>query len=161
MTTYNNIITKFNKFAEDHYQLHNFFSGKTWDFQANDQKFPAMIAFPSPSTIEPGLMKIKLNIFIADILNRSSTNLDEIYSDTLSIILDMFAHFRDDEDLNGFVISDNISVEPFEEKFDEILAGWSTTLEIEVEYDASKCGLPIKPIELEPELIDEAYVEDD
>ena len=47
MTTYNNIIARFNEFAENHYQIYNFFSGKTWNFQANDHQFPALIVYPS------------------------------------------------------------------------------------------------------------------
>jgi len=143
MKTYNNIIDALHTFCSNHYQINTFYSGDTWDFQAKSNIYPAVIVLPQPSTIDKGRINIKFNLFVADLMNKDCTNLDEIYSDTLLIMTDIVSYFRNYEEDGYAILDDSINIEPFNEKFDDNLGGWMATLTFEIPYVGSTCGLPL------------------
>ena len=144
ITTLNTIIKSFEAFATNHKQINSFYSGESWDFQAQTNLYPALIIAPNPATISRGSIEISFRILILDLCNRDTTDTDEILSDTLQIFGDLFAHFRDNEDTYGFTIIDEaISPEPVEEAFDDIAAGWFATVTVEFPFSASNCNLPL------------------
>jgi hypothetical protein len=137
--TLNQIIEEIRQFTDSHYQLNTFFSGDTWDFQAQTNIYPALISVQAPATISSGRMTVSFNIFITDICNKDRSNVDEILSDTLQIMGDLYAYFRD-RDEYGLV--GDLNVIPFSEEFDDVLAGWNANFEFEFMFSASDCGLP-------------------
>lgn len=144
--TYNQIITAFESFCAAHKQINTFHSGKTWNFQAETNVYPAVIMLPQPSSIQNGKIVISFNIFVADILNKDRTNLDEIYSDTLQIMSDIVSYFKDrfgEDGINFFLNNDSVSIEPFEESFDDVLAGWMASIDIEIPFSGSDCTIPM------------------
>lgn len=144
--TFNQILTAFENFCTTHKQVNTFFSGKTWNFQAVTNVYPAVIMLPQPSSIQKGKVVLTFNIFIADILNKDRSNLDEIFSDTLQIATDIVAYFQDENDTvgNSFMLDESsVSIEPFEEAFDDVLAGWMMTVSLEIPFSGSLCGLPM------------------
>ncbi len=144
-TTYNNIIQAFNDFKNAHYQINSFFAGQTWNFQAEmDTVYPAMVVLPQPSTIQNGVITYSFSVFICDILNKDRSNVTEVYSDTSQIICDLVSEMKDKEDRYGFWLDEtNVLIEPFEEAFDDVLAGWVATININVKFSGSTCGLPL------------------
>lgn len=144
LTTYNQIIKAFEDFCTNHKQINTFYSGKTWNFQTETNIYPALVMLAQPSLINRGQINLNFNVFIADILNKDRSNLDEIYSDTLLIITDLISYFADAYETYGFYLDDTaVNIEPFEESFDDVLAGWISTLTIQIRYDGSTCNLPI------------------
>ena len=145
-TTYNNIIQAFGDFKNAHYQLNSFFAGQTWNFQAEmDTVYPAMVVLPQPSTIQSGVITYSFSVFICDILNKDRSNVTEVYSDTSQIICDLVSEMKDKEDTYGFWLDEtNVLIEPFEEAFDDVLAGWIATININVKFSGSICGLPLR-----------------
>ena len=147
IVTLNTVIKSFESFATNHKQLNSFYSGESWDFQAQTNLYPALIIAPSPALISRGSIQITFRVLILDLCNRDNSNVDEILSDTLQIFGDLFAHFRDNEDLYGFtILGDAISPEPVEEAFDDITAGWFAPITIEYLFNASDCVAPINNI---------------
>jgi hypothetical protein len=144
-TTFNNIITAFGDFKNSHYQINTFFFGETWDFQSSqDNVYPAMILLPQPSTIERGMITFNFSVFVCDILNKDRTNAHEIYSDCAQIIADLVSEMKDKEDDYGFWLDEtNVLMEPFTEAFDDVLCGWVASINIQVKYVGSSCGLPL------------------
>lgn len=144
--TYNQIISAFKNFCDKHKQINSFYSGQTWNFQTQTNIYPSVIILPQPSNFEPGKIRLNFQIFIADILNQDNSNLDEIYSDTLQIASDLVSYFKEiNEEETYFYIDDNyIGIEPFEESFDDILAGWLMNVVVEIPFFGSNCNLPIE-----------------
>lgn len=140
-TTYNQIITAFRNFCTAHKQIKTFYAGQTWNFQTETILYPAIVMLPQPSTIQTGAVLLTFNIFIADILNKDLTNVDEIYSDTLQIGQDIVAYFR--EAGIFFLNDESVSIEPFEEKFDDVLAGWMLGITLTVPFNSSTCNIPM------------------
>ena len=67
-------------------------------------------------------------------------------SDTLQMIGDILSAIRytNATEYTDFLhvvrIDDNISCEPFTERFDNEVSGWTATINIEVDFDASACS---------------------
>ena len=145
MTTFNEIIIAFETFSDEHHQINTFYSGQTWNFQTQTNLYPAVIMLPESSSMEKGSINLSFNLFIADILNSDRTNLDEIYSDTLQILADFVSYFDDayeNNEIEFFLNSENISIHPFEEKFDDVVAGWMAKIEINIPYSGNICVIP-------------------
>lgn len=144
ITTLNTIVKSIEDFTTRHKQLNSFFSGDNWDFQAKTNLYPALVCVTNPASISQGRVTCTFNIFISDICNKDRSNIDEIHSDTLQIFQDFFAEFRENEDFYGFTLLDeNLVVDPFEEEFDDVLAGWNSVMTFEFMFSASNCLLPL------------------
>lgn len=143
-TTYVQVVDEFRKYCASHMQVGSFYSGQTWDFQTNPANaYPAVILLPQPSVVSRGSITLRVNIFVADMVNQEGDNYDECHSDTLMIMTDIIARFKDDEDNCGFTLNDAaITVEPFTERFDDILVGWMANFEITIAYAGSSCLAP-------------------
>lgn len=145
MSTYNKIIDSFNAFCEQHKQINTFYSGQTWNFQTLTNVYPAVIMLPTTGNINNGQMVLSFNLFVADILNDDRTNLDDIYSDTLQIVGDIVSYFKDmydEDDIHFYLDETNVPIEPFEEEFDDVLAGWMASINISFPYSGSICAIP-------------------
>lgn len=144
MATLNNIIKSFEDFSTAHLQVNTFFSGQVWNFQSYTNKYTAVILLPVPSAIQKGQLSLTFNLFVIDQLNKDRTNKDEVLSDTLQILQDYISEFSDNEEVNGFTLNDeeSISIEPFEEELDDVVAGWVATIMIKVPYSGSTCIIP-------------------
>lgn len=145
MSTYNKIIDAFDAFCEQHKQINTFFSGQTWNFQTQTNVYPAVIMLPVISSINNGHIRLNFNLFVADILNDDRTNLDDIYSDTLQIVGDIVSYFKDmygENEIDFYLDESNVAIEPFEEEFDDVLAGWMATIGISYPYSGSICAIP-------------------
>jgi hypothetical protein len=145
MSTYNKIIAAFDSFCTEHKQINTFYSGKTWNFQTETNVYPAVIMLPTTSIINKGQIVLSFNLFVADILNNDRTNLDEIYSDTLQILADAVSYFSDmygEDNIDFYLDETNVTIEPFEEEFDDVLAGWMASIDISYPYSGSICSIP-------------------
>lgn len=144
MTTYKDIVDMIEDFSNNHLQLNSFYSGKLWNFEAEQNIYPALVILPTTSTIQRGTIQLTFNIVIADILNSDKSNLDFIYSNTLQILTDLFSYLNNnDNDTNYTILDEGFTAEPFEESFDDILAGWIGTVNIIVPFKASSCNIPL------------------
>lgn len=147
MVTYNQIINIVKDFCTGHKQINSFYSGQTANFQASPtNEYPAVIMLPQSSGVVENLINLNFNIFVTDLLIESNSNLDEIYSDTLSIASDLISYLSNYDDLDIFVENDAASLQPFEAKFDDYLAGWMINLTIQIRYTGNTCIIPINPV---------------
>lgn len=147
MVTYNQIINIVKDFCSNHKQINSFYSGQTANFQASPtNEYPAVIMLPQPSSVVENLISLNFNIFVTDLLIESNSNLDEIYSDTLLIASDLISYLMNYDTIDIYVENNGASLQPFEAKFDDYLAGWMINLTIQVPYTANSCIVPLKPV---------------
>lgn len=144
MVKYTQIIDAFKQFCTKHQQINTFYSGQEWDFQTENNMYPALVLLPQPSVMSNGAITLTFNLFVADIMHKELiASTDDIYSDTLLILQDVIAYFTDNEDYD-FNIVDDVNIEPFEEKLDDILCGWSAAINIKFRFGGSNCNLPME-----------------
>lgn len=145
MISLNTIIDTIEQFCNGHLSINTFYSGQTFNFQAqHDNLYPAIVLIPAPSTISDGKLKFNFQLFALDRLNKDRSNLNEVLSDTSLIIADIIAEFDDNYSKYGFILDEiDLEIEPIEEEFDDCLAGWvCTNFSIAIRYGRNDCVIP-------------------
>ena len=138
---YTDIIKDIKTFFDNHISVNQFLNISEADFNANKNVFPAVILVPQPSTFYRNQLNLSFNLVVCDILTESRDNTKDVYSDTLDIIRDFLAEFTDNPELD-WGIDENETVTPFEEKYDDILAGWVLNFNILVPISLNQCEVP-------------------
>ena len=138
---YTDIVKDIQAFFNNHIQVNQFLNISEADFNANKNVFPAVILVPQPSTFYRNQLNLSFNLVVCDILTESRDNTKDVYSDTLDIIRDFLAEFTDNPELD-WGIDENETITPFEEKYDDILAGWVLNFNVLVPISLNQCEVP-------------------
>lgn len=143
-TTLNQIISVFTEIAEDHAQINSFGYGQTYDIGAQTvENYPLFWAFVMPSKISNQSIKYKFHFVLCDLVvsEGTSTQQDEVQSDTPNTLWDIFFLLRDKYD---FLIEFDIDITPFTEKFCDRATGWECDVMIEIPQQYGICDVPLK-----------------
>ena len=90
--TFRNIVDTFRTIAENHFQLNSFKSGSLNDVDIDKMdldKFPLLYAEPQPATVDIGTLTYTFDIIVADRIKEDMTDLDDAYSETLQITINI------------------------------------------------------------------------
>jgi hypothetical protein len=164
MINYKNIIDDFKLLVEKHKQLNSFGTGDirqliylTQEIKGNDNTtdsapvYPLMYVIPQPATRDENFNTFSFNIVVADIMNTKNYNDEtELFSDTYQICEDIVAQFKysvtsaqgDYED--KYDINLPVTISPFSEAYDDLLIGWTISLDIIVSNPLNRCIAPFK-----------------
>ena len=115
------------------------------DLTQND-KYPIMHVTTETATYNTGNLVYDFQIIIMDLVDKDEANEHDVLSDTLENIGDIISRIRN-QDLNNLIddyrntvrLQDNITCEPFTERFDNEVTGWTASMSIEVEFNAGAC----------------------
>jgi hypothetical protein len=153
--SYNNVIDTIKCVGESHLQIQAVTTGDIWDIDLNKNTlFPLLHINIIDVNASNGQLQHNFQLVVADIVEPDeSENEQEVLSDTLSIMLDIVSIFRNGETLyhyntaNGteqarYWTSDDFTIEPFTERFDNTLAGWTLNLPIVIEWVYDTCNIP-------------------
>jgi hypothetical protein len=165
MINYKKIIDDFALLADKHKQINSFGTGDirqliylTQQIEGKDNTKNSAPIYPLlyviPSVVSRGEQQItySLNVVIADIMNTKNYDIEtDLVSDTLQIAEDIVAQFKysvtqaqgDYEASYDLVLPTNIS--PFSEAYDDILVGWTISLQIVIDDPLNRCVSPINP----------------
>jgi len=150
--TYNQLIDIFKDIADRHLQLNDYFSGTIEQFSGRINKYPILVTTPAPSMLTKSnnlfnTTIFSFNIFLADLVNNDNNNDNDVRSDTHQIICDIISElsqhkfYRD----NDIIISNDIDLNPFIDRFSDQVAGWYFTLLLKVPYRYNYCQSPSFP----------------
>ena len=161
MITFKNLVDAFNEIATKHFQIHKFESGELSEIDVEKMdatQFPMMFLQPSTTTIDERTMTYSVEIFILDQTQEDDTGINDSYSDTLLILKDVIAEFRQikssasflgtttvdnrESDKDEYIIEFPISCEPFTERFANLLTGWNANITIQVHNENNLCIAP-------------------
>lgn len=164
-TTYNQVITKIEKFANNHLQINQFINDHPLAVnQSEDVHFPAFALYPASSSIDRNKMTLNIKAFFIDILDNDKSNERDVLSDTLQIGNDFIQYFARNEDEWGFYIDETtVSMEPFSENFEsnedtnieDNVAGWYFDVNIVIGNVMNNCNLPFDIPEAKPKIVKE------
>ena len=87
----------------------------------------------------------RFRLYVMDLVNKDQSNEDDVLSDTLQFVGDYISQLKHGFPYSGntfdvetdFRLSDNISCEPFTERFDSQVTGWAANFNITVSFSAS------------------------
>lgn len=162
MITFKNLVNAFSDITTNHYQLQKFLSGELSEIdpeKLDQTQFPMMFLQPNIATVDVRTMTYSVDIFILTLIQDDGTGIDDSYSETLLILKDVIAEFRQimssssffantsvdarRNDKNQYIIQFPISCDPFTERFSNLLTGWSATISIQVNNENDLCNAPI------------------
>ena len=160
MISFRNVLGYLETIAEKHYEINSFHSGFMDEVDINKlgADYVILYAEPGTATIDKGVMTYSFTIYVLDMINEEvgdAPNKQRIgridtYSENLQILHDVINEFKhalystswvDDE----VVLELPISAEPFTARFDNLLTGWSATINVDVNNPNNLCIAPITP----------------
>ena len=165
MITYKKIIDDFRILADKHKSINSFGSGDitqliylTSQIDGKDNSkneapiYPLLYVIPNPVSRGEQQVTYSFSVVIADIMNTKNYDIEtQLISDTLQIAEDILAQFKysvtasQGDYENKYDIILPATLNNFSEAYDDILVGWSITLDIVVDSPLNRCIAPFKP----------------
>tara|TARA_R100000541_G_scaffold59358_1_gene73011 strand:- start:7456 stop:8001 length:546 start_codon:yes stop_codon:yes gene_type:complete len=169
--TYNNVIDTLCRLGQYHKQISTVSVGDIFDINLKKmEKFPLLHI--NPTSVQTGDSELIYNfqIFICDLVSEkkdwktfqakeltklldTKNNEQQVWNQTLEICTDFIGMLRHSSrqslegvnDINEplYFTQDQFSIEPFQERFDNLLCGWTFTIGIKVMNDFSTCVIPV------------------
>ena len=114
---------------------------------AKNSIYPIMHVSTDTASYDTGSLTYSFQIIVMDLVNKDENNEHDVLSDMLEVIGNIISHIRNsalvsevDDFRNTIRLQDSISCEPFTERFDNEVTGWTANISIEVEFNASACA---------------------
>ena len=169
--TYNNVINTLLRLGEYHEQISTTSVGDIFDINLEKMElFPLMHVNPVSVTTGDSELVYNFQIFICDMVSEKSdwqseqhsqlsklvntkTNEQEVFNQTLEICTDFIGMLRHStrqslggiDDINKplYFTQDQFTIEPFQERFDNLCCGHVFQIGIKVMNDFDTCTIPV------------------
>ena len=169
--TYNNVIDTLCRLGEYHEQISTVSVGDIYDINLEKmEKMPLLHINPTSVTTGDSELVYNFQIFIADLVSEkdnwqthqakqltklidSKNNEQQVWNQTLEICTDFIGMLRhssrqsiegvNDINFPVYFTEDQFTIEPFQERFDNLLCGWTFTIGIKVMNDFDTCIIPV------------------
>ena len=146
LVNYKQIIEDLEEMAIHHKQINSFGFGNieqlTNDIITNEAPlYPRMYTVANDTVFDQNQLTYNFQIIVADILEQDYSNQRDVLNDTLEIIKDIFTRLY----LSDYESEWGASVEPFLESFEDVLCGWTMSVQITQPFDYNRCDLPERP----------------
>ena len=163
--TYNNAIDTLKSLGEQHEQITTTTTGDIWKIDMNDTLFP--LFHINPVDVSTGLSSLTYNfqLFVMDAVTEKEnwteanfqsadylSNEQEVASSCLQVCVDIISMMRHSKwqgvgelDINNpvYFTEGEYTLEPFQERFDDLLTGWVFSIGIVVQNDFQACTIPV------------------
>lgn len=154
--TYSQIVSYFSSIAYHHEQIMSFgvgdFTQITNDVITKEEpKYTRMYIIPSNVEFNQNHIHYNFSVVILDRVDDDLSNLQEVMSDTLEIVQDVWTVFwQSYTESQGFfsniIVGDwEPDCHPFTERFETILGGWTMHIKMSAPFDYNSCVLPMTP----------------
>ena len=168
--TYNNVINTLSRIGEYHHQIATVSVGDIYDVDINKEtKFVLMHINPVNVTTGESELVYNFQIFIMDMVSEkenwetdqasaltklvdTKTNEQEVWNQTLDIATDIIGILRHStlqsiagvDDINHpvYFTQSQFTIDPFQERFDNLCCGWVFNLDVKVMHDFQTCTIP-------------------
>ena len=171
--SYNNVVNTLLRLGEYHEQISTTSVGDIYDINLEKmEKFPLMHI--NPTSVQTGDSQLTYNfqVFIMDMVSEKSdwqtkqhelltklvdreNNEQEVFNQTLEICTDIIGMLRHSSrqsllgvnDINEpiYFTQDQFTIEPFQERFDNLCCGYVFNIGVLVQNDFQTCNIPVNP----------------
>ena len=168
--SYNNVTNFLCRLGEYHKQISTVSVGDIFDINLEKmQKLPLMHINPTNVTTGDSELIYNFQIFICDLVSESNVetkqqanltkliqhdnNEQEVWNQTLAIATDIIGMLRHSSrqsllgvnDINDpvYFTQDQFTIEPFQERFDNLCCGYVFTIGVLVQNDFQTCDIPV------------------
>ena len=169
--TYNNVINTLCRLGEYHKQISTVSVGDIYDINLEKlEKFPLLHINPLNVATGDSELVYNFQIFIMDMVSEkkdwkteqqklltklvnTKNNEQEVWNQTLEIATDFIGMLRHSSrqslegvnDINApiYFTQDQFTIEPFQERFDNLCCGWVFQIGVKVMNDFQTCDIPV------------------
>jgi predicted ATP-dependent protease len=169
--TYNNVVNTLLRLGEYHDQISTTSVGDIYDLNLEKmEKFPLLHINPTSVTTGDSQLTYNFQIFVMDMVSEKSdwqtaqqaaltklvntkNNEQEVFNQTLEICTDIIGMLRHSSrqsiegvnDINQpiYFTQDQFTIEPFQERFDNLCCGYVFNLGVLVQNDFQTCNIPV------------------
>ena len=144
--TYYQIIDDLKGLAQAHEQINSFGFGDinqlTMDIETKQSPiYTKLYIIPNDTVLDQNQLTYNFQIIVADRLKDDYSNQRDVMNDTLEIMKDVFTFLY----LSEYESEWDATVEPFLERFEDVLAGWTMSLTLTQPFDYNRCNVPERP----------------
>ena len=148
MITFRNVVGYFETIADKHHMINSFHSGMLDEVDINKlgaSDYIILYAEPGSATINQGVMTYSFTVYVMDMINdevgdapnKQREGRVDTYSETLNTLQDVIAEFKHSLATASWVDSEVVlqlplTAEPFTARFNNLLTGWSATINVDV-----------------------------
>lgn len=147
--TYNNVIDALKCVALTHGMVNNVSSGTVdeVDITANSV-YPLVHIVPGNITAGVKQVTFEFNILAMDLVKVDESNEQQVLSDTMQILIDIIAQYKNglmlgvqqNEGIYGQADDKDFTLEPFTERFDNVVSGFNCSFSITVPGNYFACN---------------------
>ena len=166
--TYNNAIDTLKQLGTEHHQIATTTTGDIWKIDMNETLFPLFHINPVNVTTGQSSLTYNFQLFVMDAVTEREnwteanfqsaddlSNEQEVRSSCLQICVDIIGMMRhskwqsaetdgtQDIDAPVYFTDGEYTLEPFQERFDNLLTGWVFSIGIVVQNDFQACTIPV------------------
>lgn len=170
--TYNNVVNTLLRLGEYHEQISTTSVGDIYDINLEKmQKFPLLHINPVNVSTGDSQLTYNFQIFIMDMVSekedwtknnasadftklyKTLSNEQDVFNETLQICTDFIGMLRHSSrqslekvnDINEpiYFTQDQFTIEPFQERFDNLCCGWVFNIGVLVQNDFQTCNIPV------------------
>ena len=154
--TLNQIEAIFKSFSDRHKQIKSFYFGELYDLDASNVSFSYPFLGVIPGTIELGsngesfnLINYSFTVIVGGWVNSDNSNENEVRSDAALILGDLANEFnREFYYENDIEVTNTMTMTPFNERFTDVVTGYSMNLTITTPFRNTYCDSPIEDKDL-------------
>ena len=172
--TYNNVVDTLCRLGEYHEQISTVSVGDIFDINLEKmEKMPLLHINPTSVATGDNELIYNFQVFICDLVSEKDNwqtfqaaqltklldpknNEQQVWNQTLEICTDFIGMLRhssrqslagvDDINFPIYFTQDQFTIEPFQERFDNLLCGWTFTMGIKVMNDFDTCSIPVRDL---------------
>ena len=170
--TYNNVVNTLLRLGEMHKQISTTSVGDIFSVNLEKmQKFPLLHINPTSVATGDSQLTYNFQIFIMDMVTEKAnwtenneqadfpklvktlSNEQDVFNETLQIVTDFIGMLRHSTrqssskvgDINEplYFTQDQFTIEPFQERFDNLCCGWVFNIGVLVQNDFQTCEIPV------------------
>lgn len=149
--TLNQLMREFSEIATAHQQIKTYFQGDFFDSISRDAvEYPMMVATLQPGSLGDGFVQVNVIITICDKYNiQEYRQINEVHSDCLSICNDIKITMQQYRWTEFSDINFTIATDPFIQRSQDVTAGWSMNVSLNIFDDGNWCDLPMDGYDFE------------
>ena len=121
--------------------------GDVFEVDLTKTTYPLMHVGTQTANYTKNTLGYSFQIIVMDLVSKDECNEEDVLSDMLQVIGDVISKLKNSDfntDYENFRhdirIQDSISCEPFTERFDNEVTGWTANVSINVDFNASACS---------------------
>lgn len=141
MYTLNEVFQLIENQATAHLQVKQYGQGDLWEINPKELDYLVLWAIEQSVVLSERTLTYNITLLAMDRVLPGEENEQEVMSDTMQVLLDFVAYFRQLH-TTYLSIQPSVTLEPFTERFDDKVSGHSCTLSITQPYDYNKCQIP-------------------